>query len=348
MRVAVLSSPMLFQTQGGLQIQILETNASLQRRGVDARLIDPNIEHLRNFDLVHVYSAINGNHRIAEHGKTFGLPVVTSPLLQPIWNRSFGRRARLLDRLIGRLTHWDVKTEYRHIESCLSNSDILIALGEVERRSMVDAFRIDTKRIRVIPNGIPQRFFDASPALAMARLGGKTDFVLCVAAINQYKNQLSLVRALEGSHRHVVLVGECLPSEEPYLRQIQDHPHVTYLGRLDYDDPLLASAYAAAGVFCLPSQSEVMPLSILESLATGTPVVSTRNHSMDMKSFAELVQEVDPNDVNEIRSSIEAVLNQPPTPEACKAAVRNFTWDAVAEAVNQCYLDAMKNHAPHD
>lgn len=344
MRVAVLSSPMLFQAQGGLQIQILETNAALQRRGVDARLIDPNVEHLKSFDLVHVYSVINGNHRIAEYGKTFGLPVVTSPLIRPHWNRSLGKRARLMERVVGRLTHWDVKTEYRQIESCLSNSDILIALGEIERRSMVDAFKIDPKRIRVIPNGIPKRFFDASPTLAMERLEGKNGFVLCVAAINPHKNQLGLVQALAGTNRHVVLAGECLPSEEPYLQQIQSYPHVTYLGKLDYDDPLLASAYAAAGVFCLPSQSEVMPLSILESLATGTPVVTTQNHSMDMKGLAGLVREVNPNDLTEIRSMIEAMLNAPPSREKCCAAVRDLTWDAVAEAVHQCYLDAMNGH----
>lgn len=45
MKVAICSYPMLFQTQGGLQIQLLETVAALSRLGVRAEVIvHPSIE----------------------------------------------------------------------------------------------------------------------------------------------------------------------------------------------------------------------------------------------------------------------------------------------------------------
>lgn len=346
MKVAMLSYPMLFQTQGGLQIQILESIAALQRRGVAAELVDPNVRHLTEFDIIHIFSAINGNQRIAEHAKAFGLPVVTSPLIRPHWNRALGRRGRLLESIAGHLTGWAIKTEYRYIESCLRNSDILLALGEIERRSIVDAFHIPAERIRVVPNGIPARFFRADPALARERLGSDESFLLCVATIDTHKNQLALARSTKKTGYRIVFVGECLPVNQPYLDQLRAFPHVTYLGKMDYQEPLLASLYAAADVFCLTSHSEVMPLCVLEALAAGTPVVTTRHHCMDLAGTEGLIIEIEPTDEAAIASAIASLVAARPDPDRCRAAVKQYTWDAVAELIHHAYIDVLKMEYP--
>lgn len=340
-RAAVVSYPMLFQTQGGLQIQILESIKALKNTGIDARLIDTNKEKLVDFDIVHVFAAINGNQRVVERAKSLGLPTVCSPLIQPHWNHSLGNRGRLLDRLVGWMTDWEIKTEYRQIESCLKNSDLLLALGDTERRSIVEAFRVSAERIRVVPNGIPERFFSAAPELAYSRLKDRQSFILCVASINSHKNQLSLAKATASSGRRLLLVGQCLPSDEYYLAELLTFPHVTYLGKLEYDDPLLASLYVAAEAFCLTSHSEVMPLCVLEALASGTPVVMTRNHSMDVSEFGEVLLEVNPQDESEIKSSLDKLLVQQHSASACRNAVRGFTWDATAKLIHDAYLEVL-------
>ncbi|TVT56272.1 MAG: glycosyltransferase family 4 protein [Azoarcus sp. PHD] len=337
MKVGFLSYPMLFQTQGGLQIQILESIAALKQRGIDARLCDPNVEHLSSFDVVHVFSAINGNQRIVEHAKAFGVPVVCSPLIRPHWTRSLGSRGRLIDRLVGRLTNWEIKSEYRQIESCLQNSNLLIALGEVERKSITDAFQIPQDRILVVPNGIPKRFFSATHDLAHAFLENKTPFLLCVATIDIHKNQLGLARATEKSGLQLVLAGECLPGNREYLAQLTAFPHVKYLGKMDYQDPLLASLYAAATVFCLTSHSEVMPLCVLEALAAGTPVVMTKHHCMDLSGTGDLVLEVDPADENAIAAAANELVTRIPDQLRCREAVKRYTWDAVAAQLEHAY-----------
>jgi hypothetical protein len=61
MRVGILSYPMLFQREGGLQIQVSSTIAALQRLsvpGLRVELVDPNRQRLDQFDLIHVFSAI--------------------------------------------------------------------------------------------------------------------------------------------------------------------------------------------------------------------------------------------------------------------------------------------------
>lgn len=333
---------MLFQTQGGLQIQMLESIAALKRRKVEARLCDPNVEHLSSFDVIHVFSAINGNQRIVEHARAFGIPVVCSPLIRPHWTRSLGRRGRLLERLAGRLTNWEIKSEYRHIESCLQNSDMLIALGEIERKSIVEAFGIGAERVLVVPNGIPERFFSAGSVLAHAHLNGDQGFLLCVATIDAHKNQLGLARATEKTGHRLVLVGECLPANRPYLDSLTAFPHVAYLGKLDYDAPLLASLYAAASIFCLTSHSEVMPLCVLEALATGTPVVMTKNHCMDLKGTSGLIHEVDPYNESDITQALLTLSASIPDPQRCRDAVRRYSWDAVAEQLGRVYTQVVK------
>ena len=341
MRIAILSYPMLFQRQGGLQIQIKETVAALKQLGIQADLINPLQDKLADYDLVHVFSAINGNYRLVEAAKDVGKPVVISPLIRPDWNRFSGMRARFFDRLVGKSTGWHIQTTYREIDYCLQASDAIVALGEIERQSIIDAFLIASEKIKVIPNGIPQRFFKATPQLFIDKHDIAPGFLLCVAAINSHKNQLAVVDALKDSGLTVVLIGTCLASSQSYLAKLLTYPHVMYLGSLAYDDPLLASAYAAAGVFCLPSQSEVMPLSVLEALAAGTPAAMTKNHCMDVSKMQPYVREIEPDDWAAIREAISGLLAHSVDAANCRSSVAELSWGNVAADLAVIYQQVL-------
>ena len=327
--VAMLSYSMFTQIQGGLEIQVRETIDALQRIGCHARLIDPFRERLGDFDLVHVFGAGSGNFRIVQTAKQLGCPVVMSPLIQPNWNRAYGRRAKLIDRVVGRLTRWGVSTEYGDLRRGLAGSDRLYALGTTEKKCIVEAFEIDPAKVKVVPNGIPPRFFEAQPGPFLERTGLQPGFALNVATINPHKNQLALARALAKSGIDIVMIGECVPKQRGYLDEVLAVPRTHYIGRLNYADPLLASAYAAAGVFCLPSYSEVMPLTVLESLASGRPAVVTRHHAMDLGPMAACVTEIEPGVETEIRDAVEHWRRAPPAAADCKVAVAHLTWDGV-------------------
>jgi glycosyltransferase involved in cell wall biosynthesis len=337
LRVAMLSYPMLFQRTGGLQVQINETIHALRALGVDARLAAPERESLADYDIVHVFGAINGNHRIVETGRSLGRGVVLSPLIRPSWTRFTGWRERWLDRLAGRLTGWHLQTGYGQILAGLQLAHKLIALGETERQSIVAAFGIDDARVAVIENGVTQRFFDATPDAFRSRFGIAGPFVLNVAAINPHKNQLALAKAMQGTGVPLVLIGECLSEHRGYLAEVSAATEVHYLGRLAYDDPALPSAYAAATVFALPSESEVMPLSVMEALAAGTPAVMTNAHSMKLPAAAGVVQEHAPHDVATLRRLLAAALAQPAAPEQCRHAVAHLRWSGVAEQLLAIY-----------
>ena len=345
MRIGILSYPMLFQRDGGLQVQVRETIAALNRLGEDpshplqAQLVDPNQERLDSFDLIHVFSAINGNYRVVEAATEMGVPVVLSPLLSPGWDRAAGFRARIADRLAGRLTAWNVQTSYAQTKRALQLAKLVIALGEAEREAIISAFLLDPAKIRVFPNGISRHFFTASPELFRHRTGITGPFVLMVGSVNPYKNQLGLVQALTDLNLPVVLIGRVARQDQLYLDTVLRSPWVRWLGALNHDDPLLASAYRAAAVVALPSHGEVFPLAVLESLAAGTPVVMTDENALDLQESAFALRKARWYDGAAQRTAIREFIHCPPERDAVRALVEQYTWQRVAAEIARCYVE---------
>lgn len=345
MRVGILSYPMLFQREGGLQVQVRETVTALNQlghvngRGLEVELTDPNRRRLDEYDVIHVFAAINGNHRVVEAAHEMGVPVVLSPLVSPGWNRSSGLRARMADRLAGRLTAWNVQTSYAQVKSALQLAQLVIALGEAERAAIMDGFQIPSQKIRVFPNGIAPQFFRADPDLFRHRTGIHGPFVLMVGGISPYKNQLGLARALAGCDLPVVLIGHAARECEPYLKEVLAMPWARWLGELAHDDPMLASAYAAASVVALPSQGEVLPLSVLESLAAGTPVVLTKENALYLPGGDFALKEVAWDDSRAQREAVMQLMAARPDRGAVRALVAHYTWHRVATQIAACYAE---------
>jgi glycosyltransferase involved in cell wall biosynthesis len=345
MRVGILSYPLLFQREGGLQVQVRETMAALNRLGhVDGRclqveLADPNRNRLDEYDVIHVFAAINGNHRVVEAAHEMGVPVVLSPLVSPGWNRASGMRARVVDRLAGRFTAWNVQTSYAQMKSALQLAQLVIALGEAERAAITDGFLVDPAKIRVLPNGIAPQFFHADPELFRQRSGIGSPFVLMVGSISPYKNQLGLVQALAGCGLPVVLIGHAAREYELYMKSVLSAPHARWLGELQHGDPLLASAYAAASVVALPSQGEVMPMSVLESLAAGTPVVLTKEHALSLPDSAFALKEVAWDHGAAQREAVLQLMSARPERAAVRALVAHYSWQRVATQIAACYAE---------
>jgi glycosyltransferase involved in cell wall biosynthesis len=329
---------MLFQTGGGLRMKLGRTVDALQRRGVDARLIDPVRERLTDFDLVHLFAPYNGNHRIVQQAKADGLPVVVSTILNPPFTRWEGVRARLVSRVVGRLTGWNLTTSHQQIIDALDPADHLVALGEVERHMLVDGYGMPAAKVSVVHNGIGAEFFVADPEPFRQRYAIERPFVLHTGLIGDVKNQLGLVRALKGSDVDIVLIGWSGRETEGYLRQCLDEGEgrVRHLGELPHGE-LIASAYAASRVVAIPSRHEGMPNSILEALAADRPVVLTNNHSIDFELPRNVAAEVAPDDLSAIRERVMAFWNSPPPAGQARAVVAQLSWDAVAEQLERIY-----------
>lgn len=162
-----------------------------------------------------------------------------------------------------------------------------------------------------------------------------------VGAVSPYKNQLGMAHALSELALPFVVIGEAQERDTDYLRQLRAVPGVICLGSLRQQERMLASAYAAAAVFVLPSQGEVFPLTVLEALAAGTPVVMTDESALHLPHSEFALRKARWDDSRAQKSALLDLLDAPPERERVRALVRQFTWDSVALQLADCCADAV-------
>jgi glycosyltransferase involved in cell wall biosynthesis len=176
----------------------------------------------------------------------------------------------------------------------LERRDRVVAVGEAVRRALITNEGLPAERVAVIYNGIDlTRYEGVGPERAAVRLEIGVDanafLLIQVARLDYLKDHATAVRTLERVVRQrpearLVLVGD--GPERQKIAQLVDElglgGHVRFLGQRG-DVPRLLRA---AEVFLLTSISEGIPLTIIEALAAGLPVVATRVGGM-----TEIVEE---------------------------------------------------------
>lgn len=143
-----------------------------------------------------------------------------------------------------------------------------------------------TAKVACIPNGIDTGRYHplAAARRERPRLGELappgTLLIASVGRLDAVKDQASLITAFkmlcdthpgQCSHWRLVIIGE--GRERPHLEQLAaDNDRVHLLGNRADIAPLLAEC----DTFVLSSRAEGIPLTILEAMASGLPVVATR------------------------------------------------------------------------
>lgn len=326
---------MLWQRTGGLQVQLLQTVRHLQESGVEARVINPLKDKFEEFDVIHVFSATHGMHLVLEEAKRQGKKTVLSPVFQPDVKLAKFKRFRAASWITARLSQYEIKTTHDYITSSLHHADRIIALSDKEHRIISDGYEIDKNKIHTIPNGIDNAFLTVD-RLPWSRPNGiEKGFVLIVGSISAYKNQL---RVIQATRRNVVLIGPIQNSEYFDECLAAGNGRVWHLGSLNHDDELLRSAYAHAAVTVLASEGEAFGLTVVESLASGTPAVITSKNGLGLRPIAPCLQFVDSHNPSEISTAIEVACNATVIErQQCKTMVEHLSWSRVTQALIPVY-----------
>lgn len=347
MKVGILSYPMLFQNEGGLQVQIRESIAQLRLLGIDVRLLELTSDKLADYDIVHVFAVTQGNYKLVEQARAKGCTVVVSGLLNRalVPDSAFSLRAvKLLGKALARLSRYRVNTSYEMEKKALQGAHHVIALSEWERRTLDQVYGIPPEKVSLIPNAVSEQFYHAEAQAFLARHPVDGPFVFCPAQISPWKNQQSLVTAMANTGVTVVLAGPVAEREKGYLAACLAVPgaKVRYLGNLDRHSAEFTGAFAAAAAVVLPSKSESGPLVALEALAAGTPAIVTKNNGLDMVSDGHYFSTVDPFDTAALRERILAVLAASPNGGRCRQLVANCSWKQVALQIKEIYEQQMR------
>jgi glycosyltransferase involved in cell wall biosynthesis len=88
-----------------------------------------------------------------------------------------------------------------------------------------------------------------------------------------------------------------------------------YAPRIEYRGPLYGAekdaAFARADIFCFPSLIEAFPLTVLEAMAAGLPVVASDVGAVSEALLPEGGTLVTPGDVEQLRDALDALVANP-------------------------------------
>jgi glycosyltransferase involved in cell wall biosynthesis len=179
----------------------------------------------------------------------------------------------------------------------------LIVNSSLLKRMAAQQLSISETRIGVFPNGIdPERFYPRSKKSMRKRLRLPVNSFLvgCTGHFSHRKGQQRVMDAMIGlKNVGGIFVGSGVPvsSTVPvYFNRAVEHEQVPGL-------------LSACDVFVLPTLAEGSSNAIIEAMACGLPIVSSKGEFNDDLLTNEFSIKVDPLNVNEIRSAICTLLD---------------------------------------
>lgn len=171
----------------------------------------------------------------------------------------------------------------------------------------------------------------------------KEDFVaLYVGRLDKGKGVADLIDAVKGTDIFLRIVGEGnLRSqfEEKASENLKDNQY-EFTGELPHEQ--IPEEYRNADVFSLPSYHESFGIVVMEALATGTPVITTRIDAME--EYIEhrkngLLHE--PGDVETLNAMLCEIKGSPELrrqlSERGRETANQYSWDAQTERMSEIY-----------
>lgn len=219
-------------------------------------------------------------------------------------------------------------------------SDLIIAVSAFTARQVEQLLDVEPSRLRVIPHG-------TRPVPLHSTTVPREPLILSVGAIQRRKNILRLVEAFEYTDPgwKLVLAGSFGFDSEATRDRIQRSPRRGDIKVLGYvPDSQLESLYQRASIFAFPSLDEGFGMPVLDAMARGVPVITSKVSAMpEVAGDAAIV--VDPTDVHAIADALRRLgTNSDLREEYTRAGIaraREFTWGKSVAATWQVYQELL-------
>lgn len=226
-------------------------------------------------------------------------------------------------------------------------SDLIISISHFTAHQIVELLGVEQSRIRVIPHGVRVPAED--------RPATRQDLVLFVGSIQRRKNVARLVRAFErmpASWRLALAGAADGFGAADELAAIENSPRksdIDVLGYVTHQE--LAALYRRASIFAFPSLDEGFGMPVLDAMANGVPVITSRRSALpEVAGDAALL--VDPEDTEEIAAALLRLAADPGIRDslACHGRERalQFSWEAALEKTWDVYRELIGATSPPD
>ena len=275
------------------------------------------------------------------HATGIAMPPRSAPIVLTVHDLAYLDYPELFSRFGRRFFH-------AALGRALQDADVVLcsSLATLER---CVAAGFERPRLRHVPLGVDVRAADEQAVTRVREAYGLPGpFVLWTGTVEPRKNLQGLVQAyaLLDADVDLVLVGPKGWQEnlDRLLASLpaQRRERIRSLGWVPHAD--LDALYSGAAVFCFPSLLEGFGFPVVEAMAQGTPVVSSRGTSTEELVANGAGLAVDPRSPQAIAEALARVLSDPALAASLSAAGRKrageYTWERTAELVEAAYREA--------
>jgi glycosyltransferase involved in cell wall biosynthesis len=302
-----------------------------------------------NLDLVHF------PHYVLPFGLSCRVVVTIHDLIHVMFPEALPSRAA---RLYARVMLW----------RALRRADAVITVSQASREAICGHFRVPHERIRVIYNGVDERFRPLEPDRTRAVLEGlgadrsvdRSEFrrappldrpyFLHVGELARRKNIGRLLTAFalacrQGLVSNLVFVGQT-PEQVPLVREmLRHHPdrdRMVFTGHLLEEQ--LPALYNGALALVVASLYEGFGLPLLEAMACGTPAIASKVGALPEVS-GEAALGIDPYSPEEIAAALLRMEGDAGLRENLSALgrerARDFSWERCRQETLAVYEELL-------
>lgn len=228
----------------------------------------------------------------------------------------------------------------------LSSSNLIIAVSNSVREHIL-SLGIPAEKIIVIPNGVDLEEF--GPPLDVQATNEIN--IICVGRLIPNKGLRYLVEAAK-----ILIYGGTtgikfkIIGEGPYRHRLEEivaryklSTYFEFMGRV----PSVSDLLRKGGIFVRPSLTEGMPLTILEAMASGLPIIATRvSGTAEILIHKETGILIEPGNAKQLAESIKYLIESPNEAfrlgQNARAYIERyykekFSWDAVTSGILSVY-----------
>ncbi|WP_126650637.1 glycosyltransferase family 4 protein [Chryseobacterium aureum] len=204
---------------------------------------------------------------------------------------------------------FDRKIHFWKFKKAADSADKIIAISEQTKRDIIRYLKVPENKIEVIYQGCHHAFKEQqSPELIQAvqeKFKLPERFILNVGTIEDRKNLLNVVKAINGTEIPLVVVGrktQYYQKIEHFLKKNKIEKQVSFLEGVSMDE--LACLYKLADIFVYPSFFEGFGIPVIEALFSKTVVVTSNTSCLPEAGGKDSVY-VNPDNELDIRAKIK-------------------------------------------
>lgn len=239
-------------------------------------------------------------------------------LYVPVRNARYAVTVHDLYRLEPEFRQRSVKSEYRWnhlLERALQDADLVLTVSEFTRDRIVELIGLDPGKIRVVGNGVEDRFFATGERQSDTESAAGGHYLLSVGGVTRKKGAANLLSAASELARiapelTLMIVGVVEPE---FASRVAEAPNIRVMRR-GFPDSEMHRLVGNADALLILSEYEGFGIPALEAMAAGVPVVAA-----DRAALPEVV-------------GLAGVLVNPADPEEVAQTVVDLISDADARA----------------